>query len=73
MAGTAAAAEALGGVRPTLPQEQVDAERRRIWGFLRTQGPFPVQVKLRIRDIMWELGYVKNETKLRRTLGRLRA
>jgi succinate dehydrogenase flavoprotein subunit len=74
VAGIAASEDALGGVSPTLPQEQVDAEERRLSGFLRTtgDGPFPIQVKLRIRDIMWELGYVKNETKLRATLGQLR-
>jgi succinate dehydrogenase / fumarate reductase flavoprotein subunit len=74
VAGIAAAEEALGGPRPTLEPEQVDAEQRRISGFLRTHGdgPFPIQVKRRIRDIMWELGYVKNETKLRTALDRLR-
>jgi succinate dehydrogenase / fumarate reductase flavoprotein subunit len=74
VAGIAAAEEALGGVRLAPPQEHVDAEQRRLSGFLRTHGdgPFPVQVKLRIRDIMWELGYVKNETKLRTALDRLR-
>ena len=73
VAGIAAAEEALGGARPALPQEPVDAEQRRIAGFLRTHGdgPFPIQVKRRIRDIMWELGYVKNETKLRTALDRL--
>jgi succinate dehydrogenase / fumarate reductase flavoprotein subunit len=66
VAGTAAAEEALGAREPDLPGDQVAAEERRIFGFLRTgsDGPLPIQVKMRIRDVMWELGYVKNERKL---------
>ena len=73
VAGIAAADEARGRVEPALPEAQVGAETQRIEGFLRTgaDGPFPIQVKRTIRDIMWELGYVKNETKLRTALGKL--
>jgi succinate dehydrogenase / fumarate reductase flavoprotein subunit len=66
VAGTAAAEAALAASTPALPREAVAAEERRVLGALRTEGdgPFPVEIKRRIRDIMWELGYVKNERKL---------
>lgn len=66
VAGTSAAEEALGAREPDLPDDQAAEEERRVFGFLRTgpEGPLPIQVKMRIRDIMWELGYVKNERKL---------
>lgn len=73
VAGIAAAEEALGGAEPVLPAEQAADEERRVFGFLRTgdTGPFPIEVKLAIRDVMWELGYVKNETKLRAALDKI--
>jgi succinate dehydrogenase / fumarate reductase, flavoprotein subunit len=73
VAGTCAAEEALGRTAPSLPAAQVDAEDRRILGFLRRaeDGLRPISLKLAIRDVMWELGYVKNETKLRRALAAL--
>jgi succinate dehydrogenase/fumarate reductase flavoprotein subunit len=77
VAGTCAAEEALATPAPAVPVEEIAAEERRVFGFLRTgaDGPFPIQVKMRVRDIMWELGYVKNERKLvaaRDALQRLR-
>jgi succinate dehydrogenase/fumarate reductase flavoprotein subunit len=53
----------------------VAAEEQRIYGFLRTAardaGPRPIQAKGRIRAIMWELGYVKNEVRLQAALDAL--
>ncbi|MBI2203321.1 MAG: FAD-binding protein [Candidatus Rokubacteria bacterium] len=73
VAGTCAADEAHGRPAPALPSEQVEAEDRRIFGFLRhaDDGCLPIQLKLGIRDVMWELGYVKNERKLVHALQRL--
>lgn len=66
IAGEAAAEAALAGGRHEPPREAVAAEERRVFGFLRAEsgGVRPIAAKLRIREIMWELGYVKNEQKL---------
>jgi succinate dehydrogenase / fumarate reductase flavoprotein subunit len=77
VAGTAAAKAARATPAPALPQEAVAAEERRVFGALRTDGdgPFPIEIKRHIRDVMWELGYVKSERKLlaaRDAIGKIR-
>jgi succinate dehydrogenase / fumarate reductase flavoprotein subunit len=75
IAGITAANEAAGSPRRALPAAAVAAEEQRIYGFLRTAardaGPRPIQAKGRIRAIMWELGYVKNEVRLQAALDAL--
>jgi len=58
-----------------VPEQAVADEEKRVFGFLRTgsDGVRPIQAKLRIRQIMWELGYVKNEGKLQAALEALSA
>ena len=56
--------------RPT--EDAVAAEERRVFGFLRAgDGVRPIEAKRRIRAIMWELGYIKNERKLEAALDAL--
>ncbi len=73
VAGAAAAEAGRGRPGPPLPEHAVAAEERRVGGFLRSggPGPRPVEVKRRVREIMWELGYVKSETKLGKALAAL--
>ncbi len=77
--GTIAAAEACErakrreNVEPD--SDQVSREEQRVLSRLRRRpegGILPAQVKKRIREIMWEdVGYVKNETKMRGALAKL--
>ena len=73
VAGEAAAESAQTNGRKALPQQALAAEEQRVFGFLRTgpNGPRPIQAKLRVRQIMWELGYIKNERNMQAALGRL--
>lgn len=73
VAGVAAAEAALSGSRHDLPGRALDAEEKRVFGFRRngTEGPRPIEAKLRVRRIMWELGYIKNERKLQTALAAL--
>lgn len=59
--------------RKPLPAQSVAAEEKRVFGFLRSdaKGPRPIEAKLRIRKIMWDLGYVKNESNMQTALGAL--
>jgi succinate dehydrogenase/fumarate reductase flavoprotein subunit len=65
VAGEAAADAAAAERRTPLTAEAAAAEEKRVFGFLRAsrEGVRPIEAKLRIRAIMWELGYVKNEQK----------
>jgi succinate dehydrogenase flavoprotein subunit len=73
VAGEGAADAALGVKRKPLPESAAAAEERRIFGFLRADqnGVPPVRAKRRIRAIMWELGYIKNEKKFNAALDAL--
>ncbi len=73
VAGVAAAGVAAAAPEPPLPEAAVAAEERRVGGFLRSggQGPRPIEVKMAVREIMWELGYVKSETRLGKALAAL--
>ncbi len=73
IAGEAAAAAALITERAETPRDAVAAEERRVFGFLRADGAGvrPIEAKIRIREIMWQLGYVKSEKKLLAALDRL--
>jgi succinate dehydrogenase/fumarate reductase flavoprotein subunit len=75
VAGEAAAEAALTTKRSAVSEQAVAAEEKRIFGFLRTQpdGMRPIQAKLRIREIMWQLGYIKNEAKLQAALAAIDA
>lgn len=70
IAGQAAAEEARSGAGGELRDAVIAAEERRVFGFLRagSDGVRPVAAKVRIREIMWRLGYVKNERKLQDAL-----
>jgi succinate dehydrogenase/fumarate reductase flavoprotein subunit len=73
VAGVAAAESALAGSKKALPGEALVAEEKRVFGFLQTgaDGPRPIEAKLRVRNIMWELGYIKNERNMQDTLAAL--
>ena len=75
VAGIAAAEAALASSDRPSPREAIAAEEARVFGFLNDggEGPRPIEVKTRIRAIMWDLGYVKNEEKLRAALDALEA
>lgn len=75
IAGEAAAALAATTERSNPPRETIAAEERRVFGFLIAEGigVRPIEAKVRIRDIMWQLGYVKSETKLLAALDQLLA
>lgn len=75
VAGEAAAEAALAAEADAPPHEALAAEEARVFGFLRSggDGVRPIAAKLRIRDIMWRLGYVKNEAKLKAALDELQA
>jgi succinate dehydrogenase / fumarate reductase flavoprotein subunit len=77
VAGMVAAQAAFSFDDPTPPREALAREEKRVFGFLQAgpDGPRPIEVKTQIREIMWRLGYVKNEGKLRvalEALGSLR-
>jgi succinate dehydrogenase/fumarate reductase flavoprotein subunit len=73
VAGIAAAEEARTTQAPREPADAIAAEEHRVLGFLKTapDGPYPIQIKRAIRDVMWELGYVKNEKNLGTALDKL--
>jgi succinate dehydrogenase / fumarate reductase, flavoprotein subunit len=73
VAGEAAAEDALASEHRRASKQAIEAEEARVFGFLRAdaQGPRPIQAKLRIREIMWELGYVKNQEKMQAALDAL--
>jgi len=70
VAGEAAARAAAAAPEPRPPTEAIAAEERRVLGFLRAgpEGPRPIELKLRLREVMWQLGYVKNQAKLEAAL-----
>lgn len=70
VAGENAAEAALADRARAAPEQSLAAEEKRVLGFLRagSDGVRPVQAKLRIREIMWELGYVKNAAKFHAAL-----
>jgi succinate dehydrogenase/fumarate reductase flavoprotein subunit len=70
VAGEAAADAAAADRRKPLTAEAAAAEEKRVFGFLRAgrEGVRPIEAKLKIRAIMWELGYVKNEQKFNTAL-----
>jgi succinate dehydrogenase / fumarate reductase flavoprotein subunit len=74
VAGEAACDAAASGPHAPLPEGEVSAERDRVFSFLNADadGPRPVRAKNRIREIMWDLGFVKSEEKMSRALDRLR-
>lgn len=59
--------------KPARPADDAIAkEERRVFGFLRAgDGIRPIDAKRRVRAIMWELGYIKNERKLNAALDAL--
>jgi len=72
VAGEAAAEDALRSRLAPLPAEAFAAEEARVFGFLRAgEGPRPIEAKRRVREIMWDLGYVKNEAKMQSALAAL--
>jgi succinate dehydrogenase flavoprotein subunit len=75
VAGESAADHALAQSWPPLPAHAAADEERRVFGFLRTDtdGIRPMQAKLRVREIMWNLGYIKNAAKLDAALDALHA
>jgi succinate dehydrogenase / fumarate reductase, flavoprotein subunit len=70
VAGLAAAGAAETLAEPAAPTAAIDAEEARVFGFLKASpdGMRPVDLKIQIREIMWQLGYVKNEEKMRTAL-----
>jgi len=75
VAGAATAEAAASMPQPAAPGAAIAAEERRVFGFLRggAEGPRPVELKARVREIMWRLGYVKNQAKLEAALAALEA
>jgi succinate dehydrogenase/fumarate reductase flavoprotein subunit len=75
VAGEAAADAALAASPKSLPEQAIAGEEARVFGLLRggSEGVRPITAKLRIREIMWELGYVKNARKLEAALEALDA
>lgn len=67
---------ALGRGLPPFPEAQIEAERRRVFGWLRTEpatGHLPIRVKKEIRAVMWDhMGYVKSERGMQEGLEKLR-
>ena len=76
MAGIHAAENAKKRSLSEFDMTQLHEEEKRIFKNLKNSpdnGISPVEVKRMIREIMWdEMGYVKNETKMRRALERLK-
>lgn len=70
VAGMAAASAAETLAKPSAPTAAIEAEEARVFGFLQASpdGMRPVDLKIQIREIMWRLGYVKNEAKLQTAL-----
>ncbi len=58
-----------------LTEDEVDGERRRVFGLLRTEpreGFLPIELKCLIRAVMWErMGYVKSERSMLEGLERI--
>ncbi len=75
VAGVDAAQAAAALREPPPPSAAIAAEEKRVFGFLQAaaDGLRPIEVKRRIREIMWRLGYVKNEGKLLAALAALEA
>jgi succinate dehydrogenase / fumarate reductase, flavoprotein subunit len=75
VAGEAAAAAASATSRKPLSQQAIAVEEKRVFDFLHSspEGLRPIQAKLRIREIMWDLGYVKNEQKMNTALDALQS
>lgn len=75
VAGEAAAETALKMDRMPVSEQAVGVEEKRVFGFLQAapDGVRPIQAKLRIRAIMWQLGYIKNEGKLQEALAAIQA
>ena len=75
VAGEAAAETAQKMNRMPVSEQAVGVEEKRIFGFLQAapDGVRPIQAKLRIREIMWQLGYIKNEGKLQEALAAVQA
>jgi succinate dehydrogenase flavoprotein subunit len=70
VAGEAAAEFAHSRHQTTLSELSVNREQERVFSFLRSgrDGIRPIHAKHHIREIMWQLGYVKNESKLQSAL-----
>lgn len=74
IAGEAAAASTAHPAPSESITSAIAAEERRVLGLLAPgDGIRPVEIKLAIRDVMWRLGYVKNEAKLSGALAELMA
>jgi len=73
IAGTHAAHTALEMPETLVPKDQINREKERVFGFLRegSSGPRPIDIKIRIREIMWQLGYVKNKANMTEALDAL--
>jgi succinate dehydrogenase/fumarate reductase flavoprotein subunit len=69
----ARSAAALDRLKP--PDQAVAQEESRVLGHLQDgpDGPRPIEIKVRVREIMWQLGYVKNEKKLQTALAALQS
>jgi succinate dehydrogenase/fumarate reductase flavoprotein subunit len=72
VSGHAAADDATTRVLKRPTEHAFANEERRVFGFLRAgDGIRPIDAKRRVRAIMWELGYIKNERKLNAALDAL--
>jgi len=70
VAGQAAASAAETRTEPSVPTAAINTEEARVFGFLKASpdGMRPVDLKIQIREVMWQLGYVKNEAKMQTAL-----
>jgi len=75
IAGIDAARSAAALNRLKSPDQAVAQEEKRVLGHLQDgpDGPRPIEIKVRVREIMWQLGYVKNEKKLQTALAALQS